>query len=100
MGDLTGAIGGAADLTGAVWSAVDEKDYNKNGKGIVGGISTGAKGVGAMDKQYGIGKKTGMDDFMGDMGFMNLQFVAPSSRVGAAPPPDDDEDLMNILINL
>jgi len=41
-----------------------------------------------------------MDDFMGDMGFMNLQFVAPSSRVGAAPPPDDDEDLMNILINL
>jgi len=72
MGDLTGAIGGAADLTGAVWSAVDEKDYDKHGKGIVGGISTGAKGVGAMDKQYGIGKKTGMDDFMGDMGFMNL----------------------------
>ena len=72
MGDLTGAIGGAADLTGAVWSAVDEKDYNKNGKGIVDGISTGAKGVGAMDKQYGIGKKTGMDDFMGDMGFINL----------------------------
>ena len=97
MGDLTGAIGGAADLTGAVWSAVDEKDYNKNGKGIVDGISTGAKGVGAMDKQYGIGKKTGMDDFMGDMGFMNLQFVAPSSKIGAAPPPDD-EDLIVLLI--
>ena len=84
LGDLTGAVGGAADLTGAVWGAADKKSYDKHGKGIVGGISKGAGIAGAVEKHTGLGKKSGVDDFMGDMGFINLEEQGLQNLNGAS----------------
>ena len=84
LGGVTGAVGGAADLTGGIWGAADKKSYDKHGKGIVGGISKGAGIAGAVEKHTGLGKKSGVDNFMGDMGFINLEEQGLQNLNGAS----------------
>ena len=65
LGPLTGAVKGAADVTGAVWGAVDKKDYDRHGKKIVKGISKGA-------------------GIAGDIGFINLEQQGLQNLNGAS----------------
>lgn len=46
-------------MTGAIWSAVDEKDYNKNGKGVIDGITIGSKAASGFADD--LGYLTGID---------------------------------------
>ena len=55
--DVAKAVGGGAKAGGEIWKAVDPNSYNKQGKGIMGGIAGGAGAVGDISK---------------DMGFVNL----------------------------
>lgn len=57
-------VDATAQATGAVWETVDEKDYNKNGKKVIDGISVGANAAGGIVDQYNLGQNTGVDQGM------------------------------------
>ena len=73
LGDLSGAVGAGAQLTGAVWQAVDADDYKKNGAGVINGINAGTGAVTGIDDQFGFSQMTGMDDMANSWGWMNLR---------------------------
>merc|ERR1719231_998058 len=53
IGDIAKAVGGGAKAGGEIWKAVDPNSYNKQGKGIMGGIAGGAVAVGDIGKEMG-----------------------------------------------